>query len=80
MYGWLAAPFVFVAGSSPAGHAPAKAESSRTVSEPPFVGAPDVELVLAPPPDDELLVLLLPQAARTMAPAATQIATTYLTR
>jgi hypothetical protein len=82
MYGWLAAPLVLVAGSSPAGHAPAKAESSRTVSEPPFCGVAEA-VVLDPelePDEPEPLVLLLPHAASATATATTQIATPYLTR
>src|SRR5918994_638507 len=78
MYGWLAAPFVLVAGSSPAGHAPAKAASSRTVSEPPFFGVPCepvVELEV-----DDLFVLLLPHATSANAAAATHSATSGMTR
>src|ERR671936_13597 len=77
MYGWLAAPFVLVAGSSPAGHAPANAESSRTVSDPPFFGVPCAPVLVV----DDLLVLLLPHATSArMTPANRQIATSGLTR
>src|SRR5829696_10068259 len=39
MYGWFAAPLVFVAGSRPAGHDPANAASSSTVISPPLFAA-----------------------------------------
>src|SRR6266487_1000006 len=72
MYGWLAAPLVFVAGSRPAGHAPANAESSRTVSDPPFLAAALVVALV-------LLLLLLPHATNVNATPATQSATSGLT-
>src|SRR5829696_5490788 len=72
MYGWLAAPLVLVAGSSPAGQAPANAVSSRTVIDPPFFG---LAVVSADVPSSSP-----PHAATTSPAAATDVATSHLTR
>jgi hypothetical protein len=70
MYGWFAAPLVFVAGSRPAGHDPANAASSSTVISPPLVAAGGLSAPLLSELLSAASLLLPPQAESAITNAA----------